>query len=144
MARTQEIAIEISQLLPTFLRHMYPYVFSPMPIPPSQVIACVSIEERQGCTMGELRQEMHVSAPTVSGIVNRLLRDGYLIRERDQEDRRVVNVKLTVKGSKLVKQFRNNIRKRWDYILTKMPNELAETQIKIMRHMVKGFISGTI
>ena len=144
MRKTEEIAKEISELLPTFLRHMYPHVFNPMPIPPSQVIACVSIQERKGCTLTDLKNEMHVSAPTVSGIVNRLERDGFLIRCRNKEDRRVVNVQLTSKGLQLVKTFRGNIKKRWEYILTKMPNEMAETQIKIMRRLVEGFLDGTI
>ena len=98
MNRKQEIAKEISQTLPTFLRHMFPYVFQPIKLPPSQVIALVSIQERRDCTLTELRKEMHVSAPTITGIVSRLERDGYVKRLPDDKDRRIVHVVLTPKG----------------------------------------------
>ncbi len=142
--RKKIIAKEISELLPTFLRHMYPYVFAPIGVPPSQVLALVSLQERGGCTLTELKKEMHVSAPTVTGIMDRLERDGYVKRSTDKKDRRVKNAVLTKKGKEIVNQFRRNIRKRWQYILTKMPLEMAQTQVNIMRNITKGFKDGTI
>lgn len=144
MRQRDQVAKEISELLPTFLRHMYPYVFQPIHVPPSQVLALVSLEERKGCTLSQLKKEMHVSAPTVTGIIDRLERDGYVKRTTDKQDRRVKNVVLTKKGKGLVSQFRNNIRKRWRYILSKMPLQMAQTQVHIMRKITKGFIDGTI
>lgn len=144
MSKNKQVATEISELLPTFLRYMFPYVFQPVPLPPSQVLALVSIQERRGCTLTELKNEMHVSAPTITGIVNRLLRDGYITRERDVKDRRVVNVALTAKGSKIVQKFRDNIRKRWEYILEKTPKETGATVVKTMGGIVSRFLDGTM
>lgn len=144
MPSKDTIAKTISELLPTFIRHMYPYVFEPIPVPPSQVLALVSIQERGGCTLTELKKEMHVSAPTITGIIDRLERDGYVKRHGDQNDRRVTNVALTAKGVKLVNQFRGNIRRRWQYILSKTPLEMAEVLVNIMRKITKGFKDGTI
>ena len=144
MSQKKEIAKTISELLPTFIRHMYPYVFQPIAVPPSQVLALVSIEERGGCTLTELRKEMHVSAPTVTGIIDRLVRDDYVKRNADRDDRRVKNVILTKKGQKIVNQFRTNIRKRWHYILTKTPLNMAETLVIILGRITKGFKDGTI
>lgn len=138
------IAKTISELLPTFIRHMYPYVFEPIPVPPSQVLALVSIQERGGCTLTELKKEMHVSAPTITGLIDRLERDGYVKRRNDVNDRRVTNVVLTARGVRLVEQFRGNIRKRWQYILSKTPLEMAEALVNIMRKITKGFKDGTI
>jgi len=144
MNRADDIAKGISKLLPTFLRHMYPYVFQPIDVPPSQVIAMVSIQERGGCSLSELRKEMHVSAPTITGIIDRLERDGYVKRLADQSDRRVTNVMLTKKGKGIVQQFRNNIRKRWQYILMKMPLEVGESVLNSMGRLTKGFRDGTM
>lgn len=140
----KDIAQEISELLPTFLRHMFPYVFAPMEIPPSQVLALVSIKEHKGCTLKQLSEEMHVSAPTITGIIDRLERDKFVKRVPHLNDRRVTNVQLTKKGDGLINRFRGNIRKRWEYILSKMPVEMAETQITIMRKITEGFKDGTI
>jgi DNA-binding MarR family transcriptional regulator len=49
-------------------------------------------------TMGELARRLGVTEKTVTGVVDRLEREGYLQRERDAVDRRVVHVLLTVKG----------------------------------------------
>lgn len=144
MPSKDTIAKTISELLPTFIRHMYPYVFQPIPVPPSQVLALVSIQERGGCTLTELKKEMHVSAPTITGLIDRLERDGYVKRRNDVNDRRVTNVVLTARGVRLVDQFRGNIRKRWQYILSKTPLEMAEVLVNIMRKITKGFKDGTI
>jgi DNA-binding MarR family transcriptional regulator len=144
MPSKDTIAKTISELLPTFIRHMYPYVFQPIPVPPSQVLALVSIQERGGCTLTELKKEMHVSAPTITGLIDRLERDGYVKRRNDVNDRRVTNVVLTARGVRLVDQFRGNIRKRWQYILSKTPLEMAEVLVNIMQKITKGFKDGTI
>ena len=144
MDRKKQIAQEISQNLPTFMRHMFPYVFQPINLPPSQIIALVSIQERKECSLTELSKEMHVSAPTITGIVSRLERGGFLKRTHHLEDRRVINVRLTLKGEKLVNQFRDNIKNRWEYILSKMPPEKAETLTQIMAGITKGFKDGAI
>jgi DNA-binding MarR family transcriptional regulator len=49
-------------------------------------------------TMGELARRLGVTEKTVTGVVDRLEREGYVQRERDAADRRVVHVLLTVKG----------------------------------------------
>jgi MarR family transcriptional regulator, organic hydroperoxide resistance regulator len=144
VGQKDQIAKEISELLPTFIRHMYPYVFAPIHVPPSQVLAMVSIQERGGCTLTELRKEMHVSAPTITGIIDRLERDGYVKRSTDKTDRRIKNVILTKKGLRIIDQFRRNIMKRWQHILSKMPLEMAQTQVNIMHKITRGFIDGAI
>jgi len=146
MTQAKQLSKTISQLMPTFLRHMYPYVFGAMQVPPSQVLACVSIQERGGCTLSELRHEMHVTAPTITGIIDRLVRDGFVKRNVDTKDRRVKNVILTNKGLKLVEMFRNNIRKRWQHILIKRPEEIKnmEAVIGTMTQITRGFIDGSI
>lgn len=49
-------------------------------------------------TLGDLSDHLHCSRGNVTGIVDRLERDGWLARERSQEDRRVIRVRLTDKG----------------------------------------------
>lgn len=51
-------------------------------------------------TLGGLSEHLNCSRGNVTGIVDRLERDGWLIRERSSEDRRVITVKLTDKGTK--------------------------------------------
>jgi DNA-binding MarR family transcriptional regulator len=51
-------------------------------------------------TMGELARRLGVTVKTVTGIVDRLEREGHVQRERITLDRRVVRCRLTEQGQK--------------------------------------------
>ncbi|MCM8790007.1 MAG: MarR family transcriptional regulator [Candidatus Omnitrophica bacterium] len=62
--------------------------------------------EREGeLKMSGLSRYMKVSTPAMTGIVERLVREHYLTRISDPQDRRVIRVRVTQKGSKLVKKI---------------------------------------
>ena len=144
MSRKDEIAKEMSELMPIFLMHMFPYVFQPIEAPPSQVLALVCIQQRKKCSLTDLKNDMNVSAPTITGIVDRLERDGFVNRIPDEDDRRVTNVEITAAGKGIVMQLRSNIQKRWGYILSKLPEEQGEIIISMVKNITKGFLDGTI
>ncbi|MDD9272282.1 MarR family winged helix-turn-helix transcriptional regulator [Paenibacillus sp. GCM10023248] len=53
--------------------------------------------------LGDLAQSVHLSNSTVSGIVDRLERDGLVVRKRDEQDRRVVWIETTERCLQLKK-----------------------------------------
>jgi DNA-binding MarR family transcriptional regulator len=56
-------------------------------------------------TMGELARRVAVTEKTITGVVDRLERDGLVQRERDPSDRRVVHVKLAARGAQLFRRI---------------------------------------
>jgi MarR family transcriptional regulator, organic hydroperoxide resistance regulator len=52
-------------------------------------------------TLGSLADELNCSRGNLTGVADRLERDGWLVRERSTEDRRVVNIRLTEKGNRV-------------------------------------------
>lgn len=52
-------------------------------------------------TLGGLADELNCSRGNLTGVADRLERDGWLVRERSTEDRRVVNIRLTDKGARV-------------------------------------------
>ena len=67
---------------------------------------------RQGeSQMTHLANFMHVTTAAMTGIVERLVRDGYAVRVYDIKDRRIIKVQLTSKGNELVKRI-NQQRQR--------------------------------
>ena len=60
----------------------------------------LSLLERhpQGCTMGELSDALMVSNGNVTGVVNRLIQDGLIVRELNPSDRRSSYVRISKKG----------------------------------------------
>jgi len=65
---------------------------------PPQIHALLWLGEDGPLTMGELARRVAVTEKTVTGIVDRLERDGHLARERDPDDRRVIRARLTARG----------------------------------------------
>ena len=55
----------------------------------------------EATTLGSLADELNCSRGNLTGVADRLERDGWLVRERSTEDRRVVNIRLTEKGMRV-------------------------------------------
>ncbi len=71
----------------------------------TQYVVLVRMWEEEGTSISELGDRLYLDNPTLTGIADRMERDGLLQRRRDDEDRRVVNVYLTEKGKSLRKQL---------------------------------------
>ncbi|MBZ4416091.1 MarR family transcriptional regulator [Myxococcus sp. RHSTA-1-4] len=65
---------------------------------PPQVHALLWLGQDGALTMGDLARRLGVTEKTVTGVVDRLEREGYLMRERSASDRRVVHCRLTPEG----------------------------------------------
>jgi MarR family transcriptional regulator, organic hydroperoxide resistance regulator len=76
--------------------------------------------------LGELSQKMYLHPSTITGVVNRLEKKGYVSRDRDQEDRRVVMVQLTPKGKRLVKRAPNPVQGKMIHGLRQLRKEKLE------------------
>jgi len=79
---------------------------------------------------------MGVSAPTMTGLIDRLQRIGYVERFRDKKDRRIIFVKVTRNGSKLVQQLKKTIQRRWEVILGYLTVDERTTYANILRKII--------
>lgn len=77
---------------------------------PPQIHALLWLGEDGPLTMGELARRVAVTEKTVTGIVDRLERDGHLARARDADDRRVVRARLTKNGVAVYRRIHGEIR----------------------------------
>jgi DNA-binding MarR family transcriptional regulator len=64
------------------------------------------IRSRPGLSLRELAAEERISAPALSGHVDRLVKAGLVERLRDGGDRRRVGLELTGEGARLLKRVR--------------------------------------
>ncbi len=69
-----------------------------------QLAALRTVSESPRITLSELSARMYIHNSTISGIVDRLERRGYLVRYRDQNDRRVIYLRISPEGKKVVKK----------------------------------------
>ncbi len=78
----------------------------------------------RGCTMSELAKTARQISATMTGIVDRLVERGVIMRQRDPSDRRTLRVSLTETGTELLDTIRRQKRTRLKLFLEELsPNE---------------------
>jgi DNA-binding MarR family transcriptional regulator len=68
-----------------------------------QLTVLKMLEGMGDISLSELSERIRAQNSTVTGIIDRMEREGLVLRARSSEDRRVVHIKLTDKGSKIAR-----------------------------------------
>ena len=89
----------------------------------SQVKVLASFFQKSVFTMTELSRAHSVRISTMTSMVDRLIQSGYLERERDAHDRRIVQVCLTANGKRTVKELMSVRRKALSKFLDRLSDE---------------------
>lgn len=96
----------------------------------------LDVLNRQGeLHMTELAHAMNVTTAAMTGIVDRLVRDGYLGRIHDLRDRRVIRVRLTARGSRAVKNVSQKRRQMIINVFGKITQAERENYLNILMHI---------
>ncbi|MCK5580690.1 MAG: MarR family transcriptional regulator [Candidatus Omnitrophica bacterium] len=137
MSRTDYIAGQIAAIMPRIARTITSSFSKAHQLPPSQIFAILTLDEKGSCRFSELSESLRVAAPTVTGIIGRLAKGGFVTRVHDKEDRRAINVQLTVKGSKVAQEIRKIVKTRWFDILSGLPKSDQENYLRIVTKIHK-------
>lgn len=89
-----------------------------------QVHALMVIGEQPGITMKELAGQMHVTSPSATSLINRLVLLKWVDRKHDTKNRKLVRLKLTQKG---VVELRRKQEMRAT-VLRRMFSQLSEKE----------------
>lgn len=89
-------------------------------------------------TMTELSHILSVAMPTLTGIIDRLVKLGIVERTRDETDRRVVRVSLTDQGEQVIKEMHEKKHAHMKLLIgmlneTEQQELLRITQIMVQR-----------
>ena len=91
--------------------------------------------------MTDLAHFMNVSTAAMTGIVERLVRDGYVVRAPDSQDRRIIKIRLTSRGASLIKvineQKRQMIVKVFGKVSERDRSDYLRILIKIKDVLIK-------
>lgn len=68
-----------------------------------QITALKILEAVGEISLSELSERMSARNSTITGIVDRMERDGLVVRERSEQDRRVVKIRATDKGAEIAR-----------------------------------------
>ena len=132
MLNTREVSLAVAQLMPRIIQGVHLDFLAKGHITQTQFLVLVAVHSRKRCTMNVLAGSMKVSMPTMSGIVNRLVKAGFLQRVEGLTDRRQVVVELTTKGQKMIAQFQGAVSARWQEVLTALSKDELESFYKVV------------
>lgn len=130
----QEASAAIAQLMPNILRGVQLDFFLNRRVTQTQLLVLLAIHGHGRCCMGTLADNLHVRMPTATGIVDRLVRLGFVRRFPCPEDRRQVLVDVTPKGLEFIRAFQSVIRRRWEEVL----RLLTPQQLTAFHHAIQS------
>ena len=133
MTNIPQIAEQIAMIGPRIGRKILSDIFQTVDIPHTQLFVIIMLFHNGACRTSDISKELKVTAPTATGVVDRLEHAGYVTRSVDKEDRRAVVVELTPEGRKLAQKLSTVVVKRWTEILSKISREDAEKYLEILK-----------
>ena len=93
------------------------------------------------CSLGDLARAEQVRPPTVTRIVRELESAGYVRREASKSDRRVVQIRATPKGTRLLKQGRSRralLVAEWLDALSVRDRRKVEEAVAVLERVVQA------
>jgi MarR family transcriptional regulator, organic hydroperoxide resistance regulator len=91
---------------PAQMRGAAPLMDLELTIPQLRVVFLLA--DSESLSMSPMAQELGITLPACSHVVDRLVRSGFVVRSEDPEDRRVVRCSLTDKGKSVAERIRQS------------------------------------
>lgn len=98
-------------------------ILSDFDITPPQFNALQFLVNEGEMTISELSNCLYLAPSTITDLIDRMERNGLVIRVRDQKDRRIVKIQVQEKGHSLIGQV---ISRRCSYLRTLLKNMTSE------------------
>ena len=113
----QDLSVAIAQLVPRIIQGVQLEFLIKRTLTQTQFLVLIAVHSNGPCPMSVLAKNMHVSMPTMSGIVDRLVKADYIRRVTHPNDRRQVMIELAPNGRLMIKQFQLVVSRRWQEVL---------------------------
>ncbi|TWT08368.1 MarR family transcriptional regulator [Planococcus sp. CPCC 101016] len=96
-------------------------------ITPPQFVALQWLFEHGDMTIGDLSNKMFLAFSTTTDLVDRMEKNELVVRIREEQDRRVVRIKLLKEGERVIEEV---IQKRQEYLKTVLANFTEEEAVQ--------------
>ncbi len=107
-------------------------ILSSFGITPPQLNALVILIEQGEITMGELCERMYLACSTATDLIDRMERNGLIARERDQNDRRVIRLKVLQPGKQVIEEVMVARKHYLGGILEQVPESERDSLIRYL------------
>jgi len=105
----------------------------------SQCYTILELYKFEGLTMNELSEKMNLNSSTMTRILDNLVRDRYISRDKDNFDRRIVIVSLTDTGKEVAKNLDITVKEYYKKVISNIPKGQVEDVLKSVNILQKAF-----
>lgn len=95
------------------------------------------LEQKGKCTVGELADSMAVKPSAITAMIDRLDKHGFVVRDRDENDRRVVHIRLTASGDETLSQVKKHRQAIFQHYLSHLTPEEMNSMIHVLEKLVR-------
>lgn len=113
-----EVVKKLVRILQLFERDQ----IKPFGVTTSQCYCLLELLKSDSLNMCELSEKLNLNTSTVTRVLDNLVRDGLILRTRDERDRRIVIVSLSEKGRETAEELSKNINQYYKKILVNIPD----------------------
>lgn len=99
-------------------------------VTPPQFDALQMLVYEGDLTVGELSTKLFLAPSTITDLIDRMEKNGHVVRAKDPSDRRIVKIKALEGGSQLMKEV---IKRRCDYVDNLLKDVDEEDRNKLIR-----------
>lgn len=107
----------------------------PLGLTYTQYIVFMVLWDKEKVTVGELGKTLSLDAGTLTPLLKKLEKDGYITRERSKEDERVTEIVITKKGNDLKKKCKD-IPGKVASVLSPLKKNEVESLYKILYKII--------
>lgn len=139
-----EFADKLNEIMPVLMREfarMQPAEVYKDKITLPQILILQHLNSQDPVKMTDIANFMKVTTAAATGIINRLVKSGYVLRVLNDQDRRVIKVKITPKGLLLMKKLALDRRKTVIHLFSKVSEQDRRDYLRILTR-IKDTISG--
>jgi DNA-binding MarR family transcriptional regulator len=105
-------------------------------VPPSQIRVLFYLKGHGENTMSTLAHNLHISRPNLTPIIDKLLEDGYVERNANTKDRRILLISLSEKGWKFLEEMNKMVIENFKERI----KSLSDEEIVVLNESAKHFL----
>ncbi len=109
MMNREQTAVNILLIAPQIMRIVTAELRqTPYPVVPAH-LAIFFVLEQHSANLSELAEKSAVSLPTMSNTISYMVREGWVVRTRSEQDRRMVLIEITPAGKKMLAEIQAHL-----------------------------------
>jgi DNA-binding MarR family transcriptional regulator len=105
----------------------------------SQCYALKAVSEHGPLTVNQLAAELYLDKSTASRVANGLEGKGYLVRERDEGDGRVIRLVASASGAELCARIEADLAREYAALLTDFDPEVRAAITRLLGRLARSF-----